>query len=262
MMRNLSWKGVHQGGLKMLLSMLFGLVVLATAGCGGDGDDAVIITEIRLPTDMVLNLSCDDVALYNPAAGVANPCVLDDGENPYRAVVIIEFDINDPDDLEPPFENKFDLVEEAAIAGPKALFYLWATAFARLAIGENEYGAARALHELWSEQATAGVGDPRIRQQALDAYRSVLDNFYIEATFFSSCTFFPGACPLFEELTFPVALRNLVGENLVLASEPDLMHLWAGAPFEETEAQDEMGEWGYGWDNANELTFRIFPGSP
>jgi len=260
MMRNLSWKGVHQGGLKMLLSMLFGLVVLATVGCGGDSHDAVIITEIELPTDLVLNLSCENVGINDEL------CVLEDAENPYATAVIIEFSDQDPDDLEPPFENIFDLVEAipAGPTGAKARFYLWATSLARQPRGDNQLSTARALHELWSAQVDAGAGDPLIQAQAIKAYRSVLDNFFIGAIFFTTCDFAP--CPPNEEFVYAVQVKDLTGQALVVS--PDFMNLFPGpAPFPASfDGLDTMGSWGFGYEigdagdpTDNGTTFKFVP---
>ena len=270
MMRNLSWKGVHQGGLKMLLSMLLGLVVLATVGCGGDGGghDAGIITEIDLPADLVLNLSCGDVGLVLPPPKGVETCVLQDAENPYRAAVIIEFSDQDPDDLEPPFVNIFDLLKDipAGPTGAKARFYLWATSLARQPRGDNQWSTARALHEVWSAQVADGAGDPLIQAQAIRAYRSALDNFFIAATFFSTCDFAP--CPPNEEFVYPVQIKDLTGKDLVLADPPMLLNLFPGpAPFPASfDAQDTMGTWGYGYEvgdpddfTDNGTTFKFVP---
>ena len=72
--------------------------------------------------------------------------------------------------------------DPAGRTGAKARFYLWATALARRASGENQWYTARALHELYNYN-----DDPVIQAQALKAYRSVLDNFFGSATFFECC---------------------------------------------------------------------------
>ena len=244
-MRNLCWKVIHQGGGRMLLSMLFGLVILATVGCDSDDQDAVIINDLLLPTDLVLGLRCAEVGINT------EPCVLEDRSNPYRTATIIEFSNQDPDDLEPPFENKFDLNDAAP--GPKAKFYLWATALAKQPSGENQYYTARALHELWDEQVTAGFGDPIIQEQAIKAYRAVLDHFIDEATFFTTCDFAP--CPPNDEFLYAVQVKDLTGQALVVS--PDFVNLFPGpAPFPASfDGLDTMGSWGFGYELPN-------PGDP
>ena len=217
-MKKLYCKELYSGGIKRSLSMLLGLLILTSVGCKSGGGNAAIITNILLPTNLVLNLSCADVGLV--VAGVVETCVLEDAENPYRTAVIIEFSDQDPDDLLPPFENIFDLLNAipAGPTGAKARFYLWATSLARQPRGDNQWATARALHELWSAQVTAGAGDPLTQAQAIRAYRSALDNFFIAATFFSTCDFAP--CPPNEEFVYAVQIKDLVGQDLVLADPP------------------------------------------
>ena len=136
----------------------------------GDGE---IINAIILPTDTLVNLACEDVGIFT------EQCVLEDPENPFVTVPIIEFDVNDPDAT-----NKFELFNSIpkGRTGAKARYYFWATALARRASGENQFYTALALHELWNYN-----GDPIIQAQALKAYRSVLDNFFGSVTVFTCC---------------------------------------------------------------------------
>ena len=123
---------------KGLLMVLFGLVILS--GCEErDSSDGTVINEIILPTDVVLNLFCEDVGIFDET------CVLDDPENPYALVATLEFDINNDDPNQP---TKFDLLANipAGPSGAKARFYLWATALARRASGENQWYTAQALY--------------------------------------------------------------------------------------------------------------------
>ena len=166
-----------------VIGALFALT-LGGCGSGGGGERVGKIDEngdpidgkgIVLPTDLSLDLACAD-------AGIAGElCILEDPENPFRSVIIREFDVNNPG-----AENKFDIAnsiprdQEYA----KSRFYFWATALARRPNGENQYETAKALHELYDAQVLDGFGDPNIQQQALRAYRSVLENFFGSVTFF------------------------------------------------------------------------------
>lgn len=177
---------------------LTGALLLSTAGCNEpDNDDGEIVGQMPLPTDTVLNLNCADVGIN------LETCVLTDPENPFVDTVIGEFNENDADndgDGAPDSFNKFELAAAipAGPAGAKARFYFWATALARLPIGENQFYTAQALHELYTAQIQVhGIGDPIVRDQALAAYRSVLDNFFDSAAFFA-CDFRNGifrGCP-------------------------------------------------------------------
>ena len=194
---------------------------LVVTGCGdsssSDGDKVAIgVTDpetnerelfglIELPTDLVLNLCSKD-------AGITGEfCVLDDGNNPFRNTPTREFDVNNPDAI-----IKFDLAADIppGPSGAKARFYFWATALARRPSGENQYLTAQALHELY----TAG-GDPIIREQALKAYRSVLDNFLGSVIVFECCGEFFLPPPGRDPVPFPILLSQLTLEKL---RRPDL----------------------------------------
>ncbi len=150
-MRNRHSRGLIPAAFRLPLIVLFGL---ATASCGGDNSGGTEITTIPLPTDTLLNLQCEDVGIG------PEKCVLNDPANPYATAIINEFDVNNPD-----ADTKFDLANNipAGRTGAKARFYLWATALARRASGENQWYTARALHELFNYN-----DDPLIQAQALE----------------------------------------------------------------------------------------------
>ena len=109
------------------------------------------INTILLPTDVVLNLACENVGVH------PETCVLEDPENPYVNVPISEFDVFNPD---APF-NK--LVLDADIpdgpTGAKARFYLWATALARQTVRrEPVLHGARPARVVRCEQQRAVAG--------------------------------------------------------------------------------------------------------
>ncbi len=172
--------------MKRLALLAIGFGALGLSACDQpDDSNAVVFEQIVLPTDLVLDLACAE-------AGVGfETCVLGDPENPFALVPTFEFNPNNPGG-----PSKFDLNNRipAGPTGAKARFYLWATALARAPSGENQWYTAQALHELWD-----AAGDPLIRDQALKAYRSVLDNFYGSSTFFEFG---------------PVTLNELTADNL------------------------------------------------
>jgi hypothetical protein len=199
---------------------LLGLMAAVVAGCGGapSSTDGIGINNIVLPTDTLLNFACADVGI------AGETCVLDDPENPFLSVAITEFDINNPD-----AENKFELNNAIPVGatGAKARFYLWATALARRPSGENQYYTARALHELFD-----AAGDQLVQEQALKAYRSVLDNFFGSVTFFECC----------GGVAFPATLNELVADILYRPESTGFEPLIPGVPL---DVLSVFGDWGY-----------------
>ena len=191
------------------------MVMLLVSGCG-EVDGGRVENQIELPVDSTLNLHCEDQGINE------NQCVLDDPLNPYA-------DVNVNDD------TKFALNDGAPSA--KARFYLWATAQARNPTGENQYYTALSLHEVYSESAS-----PIIQEQAKKAYRSVLDNFYLSATFFV-VTVTQG------DVAFAVAIKDIVGENLYNPTSAGLVSLYSDPIF----ALRDMSEWGYIYDTTNNI---------
>ncbi len=215
---------------------LLALLLLATTGCESpDIEDGEIITSIVLPTDTLLNLACIDVGIF------AETCIEQDFENPYRTATIREFDVNDPD-----AETKFALADQipAGPTGAKARFYLWATALARRPSGENQWYTARALHELFDAN-----DDPIIQNQALRAYRSVLDNFFGSVTFFECCA---NIDPNNEPVPFSVPLNELVADDLYRTDATGYARLIPGDPL---LTQSQLAEWGYTYQPATAPNF-------
>lgn len=211
-----------------LLLVLIGLVILS--GCEErDSGDGIVINEIILPTDVVLNLFCEDVGIFDET------CVLEDPENPYSLVATLEFDVNDPDG-----PTKFDLLQgiPPGPTGAKARFYLWATALARRPSGENQWYTARALHELFDANSNPISKDEIVRAQALKAYRSVLDNFFGSVTFFG---------------VVPASLNEQVARDIFFPDETGFRRL----PPDDVSAIELFAEWGYRYDQENDLVFII-----
>jgi hypothetical protein len=198
---------------------LASLVVVVFGGCNS-GSDGELSNFIYLETDTALSLYCSDEGIFPENCTLFNP------RNPYRFT-----SFND--------ENKFELSADSPSA--KSKFYLWATVLAGSAQGENQYEVAGALHLLYTE---GGGTDTLVRQQALKAYRSVLDNFYYSYTYFEA-DYLPG------KPVYAVNLRDLVGGRLYDPSGDGLLPLFTDPEY----ALEALGDWGYAYDIDNEILF-------
>lgn len=237
--------------IKHLRMALIGVVALAFAGCGGgerDENDGELFNSVLLPTDPVLNLYCEDVGVF------PEDCVLDDPENPYASVVILEFDPNNPGP-----ENKFDLYDAipSGPTGAKARFYLWATALARFPSGENQYYTALHLHELFDANSNVLSTDELAREQALKAYRSVLDNFFGSVTVFECAECGPISDGEFPQNAVPLNERvadhlyRTESTNFVSPIAPSgLLRLVDGNPVLVLEL---FVDWGYSYQPCTDL---------
>ena len=229
--------------IKHLRMTFLGVVALLVAGCGGgepDENDGQLSNTLVLPTDVVLNLYCEDVGVH------PEDCVLEDPENPYARTAIIEFNPNNPG-----AENKFalyDAIPEGP-TGAKARFYLWATALARFPSGENQYYTALHLHELFDANSNVLSVDEQTREQALKAYRSTLDNFFGGVTLFQCQECGPISDSDFPLL--PVPTNERVADHLFRTESTDfvtpiapngLLRLVDGPPVLVLEL---LGEWGF-----------------
>lgn len=226
--------------MKHLLLALLGVGTLLVTGCTSerDANDGQLINAILLPTDVVLNLACEDVGVH------PEDCVLEDPENPYVNVPISEFNVNNPDD---PF-NK--LVLAAAIpegpTGAKARFYFWATVLARQPSGENQYFTALALHELFDANSNAQSQDELAREQALKAYESVLLNFFA-SVYVRTCRVVDGCNP---PVNFFVTINEKVADNLYRTAATGWRRLVPGIPL---AAIEQMIDWGFTYDPCTDL---------
>ncbi len=224
--------------MQRLLLILIGMAGVVMAGCESserDENDGQLFNTIILPTDVVLNLACEDMGVH------PETCVLNDPENPFALVPVSEFNVNRPDDE----FNKFELAN-AIPAGPngaKARFYLWATALARFPSGENQYYTALALHELFDANSNALFEDELMREQAKKAYRSVLDNFFGSVTVFTCFTCIP-------ESNFPVPLNERVADHLYRTDSTGLRRLVPGDP---TQVLELLLGWGFAYQPCTDL---------
>ena len=213
------YRQINRPAAKRFALVALALSVFTVGGCESPSDgDGTVINAIVLPTDTLLNLACAD-------AGIGfELCILEDPENPFALVATPEFNVNNPD-----AQTKFELANNipAGPTGAKARFYLWATALARFPSGENQWYTARALHELFDANS-----DPLIQEQALRAYRSVLDNFWGSVTFFTCC----------GGISFSVNLNEQTADDLYRTDSTGFVRLIPGDPL---NAQSVMAEWGY-----------------
>jgi hypothetical protein len=202
---------------RLVATLIAGSMILLTAGCS-EVDGGTVVDEIPLPTDSTLNFRCENEGIY------LETCVLDNPENPYATVAVTE-------------DNKFTLNDEAPSA--KSRYYVWATALAKGAgiPGENQYYTALSLQEVFAES-----GSPTTRDQAVKAYRSVLDNYFLAPTFFV----FPVDG---EEVKIAAPLKDLVGENLFDPTAANLVSLYSDPAL----ALQDISEWGFIYDPTTKI---------
>ena len=238
----------------LFMGLLLGAIALLVAGCNSERDenDGEVFNAIVLPTDVVLNLFCEDVGL------AGEDCVLDDPENPFSGTPIPEFDPNASLDA----DSKFDIADRLppGPSGAKARFYFWATAFARRQSGENQYFTALALHELYNANSTVAVDgtvtrDTQTQEHALRAYRSLLDNFF-GSVWVQICF----ECPPRADGEFPriaVPLNERVADHLFRTASTATDEYPGGflrlVPGDPTLVLDLFSNWGYTYQPCDDL---------
>ena len=219
---------------KIIATLIAGSMILVTTGCG-EVDIGTVQNTVQLPGpgDSTLNFYCENEGIY------LETCVLDNPENPYANVAITEPKDEEPD--EPCTElydptSKFTLNDDAPSS--KAKYYLWATALAKGVglQGENQYFTAFWLHAVYTEKKSTTT-----RTQALKAYRSLLDNYFLGVTF-DKYEVVPA--PECVEVKVAAALKDRVGENLYAPTDPALVPLYLEPDF----ALEDISEWGYTYD--------------
>jgi len=159
-------------------------------------------------------------SLYCPDEGVGEEnCVLFNPANPYA-----DSSLNSPvPDAEPPILYKWEFNGKPQSDVSK--FYLWATAHAQSASGENQFYTADSLHKIYTNE-----GSEQAQEQAKRAYRSLLDNF------FGSVTFAANGVDEF-------LLRDFVGGAIVRPGN-GLNQLFA----DQEAAEAALSDWGYVFD--------------
>ena len=241
-MRKTNRHANRPGRLRLGVALAAATIALAACGSGQDAAnrDGEVINNIILPTDVVLSLHCARVGIH------PETCVLDDPNNPFVNTPILEFDVNNPG-----AENKFDLFNQIppGPSGAKSRFYFWATALARRPSGENQFYTALALHELFDANSNVLDKDELIRNQALEAYRAVLDNFFGSVTVFTCC---PASSPDGEPVPFSIPLNELTADNLYRTDATGFLRLVEGDPI---LVLSVLLEWGYSYQPANPPNF-------
>ncbi|MFO0746580.1 MAG: hypothetical protein U1F43_13050 [Myxococcota bacterium] len=106
--------------------------------------------------------------------------VLDDPSNPFR-------------DHPPSADMKWQIL---SYGGDAAAFYAWATLLAIAPTGELQYYTAVTLERIARNGEVTAVEVPYVRQLALDAYASVLDNFPESVTYDATGTIAYRVAPL------------------------------------------------------------------
>ncbi|MDX2488766.1 MAG: hypothetical protein QNL03_14880 [Gammaproteobacteria bacterium] len=224
----------------LIATLIMGSMILLISGCGEiDGGTVQNTVQLPMPEDSTLNFRCENEGIY------LDTCVLDNPENPYASVAITEPKDEEPD--EPCTElydptSKFTLSDDAP--SMKAKYYVWATALAKGVglQGENQYFTAFYLQAVYAES-----GSPTTRDQAVKAYRSLLDNYFLGVTF-DKYEVVPA--PECVEVKVAAALKDRVGENLYDPTDDLLISLYAIPD----SALEDISEWGYVYDTTNKIT--------
>lgn len=225
---------------KLIAALIAGSMIIVTAGCSEiDGGTVQNTVQLPEPGDSTLNFRCENEGIY------LEKCVLDNPENPYASVAITEPKDEEPDepctDLYDP-TSKFTLSDDAP--SMKAKYYVWATALAKGVglQGENQYFTAFYLQAVFAES-----GSPTTRDQAVKAYRSLLDNYFLGVTF-DKYEVVPA--PECVEVKVAAALKDRAGENLYAPTDPALVSLYVIPD----SALEDISEWGYIYDTTNMIT--------
>lgn len=121
------------------------------------------------------NISGIEFEFFDPTEGVHPSTVtLDNPNNPFREIVI-------SDDV------KFDILGNGGNAGA---FYAWAALLVAIPIGENQYGAAIKLRDIY---LSGEVADPEereaVRRMAINGFQAILDCFPDQLLFDATGTF-------------------------------------------------------------------------
>jgi len=143
--------------------LLLALLVLA-AGCGE-------APEYRFGQ----NISGIEFEFFDPTEGVHPSTVtLQNPNNPFREIVI-------SDDV------KFDILGNGGNAGA---FYAWAALLAAIPIGENQYGTALKLRDIYLANEVANPEDREaVRLMAIDGFQAILDCFPDQLLYDATGTF-------------------------------------------------------------------------
>ena len=119
------------------------------------------------------NISGVEFRFYDSDEGIhPSKVVLDNPNNPFRYDAIGS-------------ETKWDILGNGGNAGA---FYAWATLLAREPTGEHQYYTATKLRDIYAAQEVEGPDREKVRQMAIAAFQTVLDDFPDSVTFDPSGT--------------------------------------------------------------------------
>lgn len=121
------------------------------------------------------NITSIEFELFDPTEGIhPSKVTLSNPRNPFRGIVI-------SDDV------KFDIL---ANGGNGGAFYAWAALLANIPIGENQYGVATKLRDIYLANEVATPEDREtVRLMAIDAFQAILDCFPDQLLYDATGTF-------------------------------------------------------------------------
>ena len=121
------------------------------------------------------NISGIEFEFFDPTEGVhPSKVTLNNPRNPFREIVI-------SDDV------KFDILGNGGNAGA---FYAWAALLANIPIGENQYGVAIKLRDIYAANEVATPEErEEVRLMAIAGFQAILDCFPDQLLFDATGTF-------------------------------------------------------------------------
>jgi hypothetical protein len=121
------------------------------------------------------NITGIQFELFDPTEGVhPSKVTLENPHNPFREIVISD-------------AVKFDILNNGGNAGA---FYAWASLLATIPIGENQYGTAVKLRDIYLANEVDSPEDREtVRLMAIDGFQAILDCFPDQLLYDSTGTF-------------------------------------------------------------------------
>jgi len=140
------------------------ILILFTAACGDD-------PQYRFGE----NITGVQFELFDPTEGVhPSKVTLQNPHNPFREIVI-------SDDV------KFDILNNGGNAGA---FYAWASLLANIPIGENQYGTAVKLRDIYLANEVDNPEEREtVRLMAINGFQAILDCFPDQLLYDATGTF-------------------------------------------------------------------------
>jgi len=140
------------------------VLILFAAACGDD-------PQYRFGE----NITGIQFELFDPTEGVhPSKVTLENPHNPFREIVISD-------------AVKFDILNNGGNAGA---FYAWAALLANIPIGENQYGVAIKLRDIYRANEVDTPEDREtVRLMAIDGFQAILDCFPDQLLYDTTGTF-------------------------------------------------------------------------